>query len=112
MASGGAATLSRHSSSHRERCRFRRIARHVLFSCLAGGAWGGQLARASTWTNGTGDGLWNTDANWLEGVRPGGASSAMFPSPGPADAHVVTLVNSPAGIVEAMTFDDNYSLSS
>src|SRR5690349_7033011 len=96
---GGATTLSKYIA-HRGNRRFRRLAPRVLASCLVGRAWGGPVVRGTTWTNGTGDGLWNTDGNWLEGVRPGGASEAIFPSPGPGDAHVVTLVNSPAGIVE------------
>ncbi|HEY4526751.1 MAG TPA: hypothetical protein VJK53_02795 [Candidatus Paceibacterota bacterium] len=63
-------------------------------------------AATVTWTNGGGDGLWSTDANWSSGADPTTADTVVFNSTSVADSTVDAAF---AGTVDAIQMNSGYT---
>ena len=87
----------------------RRAAAVIAASVIAGSH--AIVASASnTWTNGSGDGLWQTNTNWQLVGQPGTGDDLLFPTPGPI-SHTITIAS---GGVQAygksLQFDADYTI--
>src|SRR3989344_3736570 len=63
-------------------------------------------AATVTWTNGGGDGLWSTDANWSSGADPTTADTVVFNSTSVTDSTVDAAF---AGTVDAIQMNSGYT---
>jgi len=66
----------------------RNRARRILGAALV--LSGASVARADTWTNGSGDTIWQTNGNWQDNSAPSINDDVLFATPGPAN-HSVTI---------------------
>ena len=66
-------------------------------------------AATNTWTNTSGDALWDTIANWSLGAAPLAVDDAIFPTPVPANGGTVTLGT--GDVANSLTFRDVYTLT-
>src|SRR5262245_59637113 len=82
--------------------------RAVMFGTVFGVA--SACARADSWTNSTGNGLWQISDNWFDGGVPQSTDPVTFPTPGPA-SHLVTLPTGATVVAQSLTFDDDYTLN-
>ncbi len=69
------------------------------------------FARASnTWTDGGGDGFWQTNNNWQFIGQPGTGDDLLFPTPGPV-SHTITIASGATQAYgKSLQFDADYTI--
>ncbi len=72
---------------------------------------GASAARADTWTNGSADGIWQTNANWQDSSAPSSGDDVFFATPGPASHSVNVAAGGPAANARSLQFDADYTIA-
>ena len=75
----------------------------AIFACAG-------AARADVWTNGSGDGIWQTNGNWQDSSAPSLGDDVLFGTPGPASHTVTVASGGTAANARTLQFDGDYTI--